>query len=362
MDAVRRRLALHETKNQNVPGAKAMAPWGTVAARTDNDITDDASGARRVELKAASVSRKRQEALELEAQNAAMRNRNAKAGLRTDADITDEAAGVARVELAAASKARKERERRELAKRNAELKARRDASGARDDHDITDEAAGLNRVRLAHESRQRRAAEAKMLAQANAEMRERLHRMRPRTDNRSGNADTDMVRTHSPVQDRPPGGRADEDAEEAAEVARLREMLAHTASSRKQRNGWDSSPARPVPYALRGLKPLYTYEPWGHSAMEAWVRLELKPSTSYATSGLCRLDDGLNDDLAQLFNRRKREDAEKAELRQRRPWDSSQWRYTPPSLRGLRPVTAEPWARDAETNEGIEVHQDLLEA
>ena len=61
---------------------------------------------------------------------------------------------------------------------------------------------------------------------------------------------------------------------------------------------------------------------------------------------LVQLDDGKRDSIAQLFNRRQREDAEVANKTLRDAWDSTVWRYVPPSLRGLKPVTDEPWARD----------------
>ena len=61
----------------------------------------------------------------------------------------------------------------------------------------------------------------------------------------------------------------------------------------------------------------------------------------------------MHDSAAQLFNRRKREDELVAASTLRRPWDSTIWRYTPPALRGLKPVTNEPWARDAGMNEGL---------
>ena len=66
----------------------------------------------------------------------------------------------------------------------------------------------------------------------------------------------------------------------------------------------------------------------------------------FATMSLVQLDDGKRDSIAQLFNRRQREDAEVANKTLRDAWDSTVWRYVPPSLRGLKPVTDEPWARD----------------
>ena len=42
------------------------------------------------------------------------------------------------------------------------------------------------------------------------------------------------------------------------------------------------------------------------------------------------------------------QDRVKALATNRKPWDSTVWRYVPPSVKGLRCVTDEPWARDEE--------------
>ena len=101
----------------------------TVAARTDSDITDEAAGARRIQLAQESKARKEQEIADLRARNAQQAVRTASAGARTDVNIEDEAAGIARVELAAASKARRAEEARQMAQRNAELRARNKGTG-----------------------------------------------------------------------------------------------------------------------------------------------------------------------------------------------------------------------------------------
>ena len=75
-----------------------------VEQRTDDDITDEATGQRRVELAAQSKAQKAEEARQLAAENEAYRTMNATVEQRTDDDITDEATGQRRVELAAESK------------------------------------------------------------------------------------------------------------------------------------------------------------------------------------------------------------------------------------------------------------------
>lgn len=69
---------------------------------------------------------------------------------------------------------------------------------------------------------------------------------------------------------------------------------------------------------------------------------------SQATSSLCRLNDGLFDSVAQLYKRRQAEDRALTQVTRKAPWDPSVWRYTPPALRGVKPVTPEPWAKDEE--------------
>ena len=65
-----------------------------------------------------------------------------------------------------------------------------------------------------------------------------------------------------------------------------------------------------------------------------------------ATTALRKLDDGQNDDVAMLHRRRREEDAHAAIATNRKPWDSSVWHYVPAALKGIEPVTPEPWARD----------------
>lgn len=337
----------------------------SVAARTDNDIRDDAAGAQRVQLAQESKARREQEMLDLRARNAQQALRNANTGLRTDVNIEDEAAGIARVELAAASKARREETARRMARRNAEMRARNAETDLRTDANIEDEAAGAARVKMAAESKERRAMEARELAHRNAQMRQRLKAMRSRTDTRTGNADLDASSMQQTEDEKQRRSAAEE---EAAELLQLRSMLATETPQQRLRRlghkdpsrGWDSSPHKPIPYSLRGLKPVYSADPWTRTALESWSRLEMRPSSSYATAGLTKLDDGSRDDIVALRQRKMAEDrAAIAGTKHQKPWDESQWKYVPPSLRGLRPVTNEPWARDADVNEGLELMQNL---
>ena len=56
---------------------------------------------------------------------------------------------------------------------------------------------------------------------------------------------------------------------------------------------------------------------------------------------------GQADDIVKLRRRRIAEE-EAAAIKTNRPtWNSSPFREVPPALRGCKPITPEPWARDA---------------
>lgn len=78
-----------------------------------------------------------------------------------------------------------------------------------------------------------------------------------------------------------------------------------------------------------------------------------------------RLDDGQLDDPGQTVRRRKAEQRTLALVRDRPEWDSTPWHYVPPALKGIIPVTPEPWARDQELNSAtstLEADERRLEA
>jgi len=76
-----------------------------------------------------------------------------------------------------------------------------------------------------------------------------------------------------------------------------------------------------------------------------------------ATAGLRKLPDGQNDSIAELYRRRKGEEDAAAVATGRPGWDSSHYRYIPPALKGVKPVTPEPWAKDeAAYVAGLEGH------
>ena len=144
---------------------------------------------------------------------------------------------------------------------------------------------------------------------------------------------------------------------EAAEVELLREMLERTSVIEERAGGWNAAPLRHVPYACRGMRPMYTIEPWAKGVIDTCKDQGLRPGTAFATSGLARLDDSANLDTAVVLRRRRSENLAAARSTERPAWDSTPKRYCPPALDGLQPVTREPWASDLELYQARESRQ-----
>jgi len=77
---------------------------------------------------------------------------------------------------------------------------------------------------------------------------------------------------------------------------------------------------------------------------------------THSTLSLRKMNDGQSDDIAMQRSRRLREEQELAEKTGRKGWDGSVWMYTPPALKGCKPITPEPWARDASAYEDGMTH------
>lgn len=224
------------------------------------------------------------------------------------------------------------------------------------------------RKELAAESKMIQEAGARAIALRNAEMRRRLKSIKARPDGRKGQPRSQSAGPTRPTDEFERARIANKTAAdntascEEQEVEMLREMLRRSRVAKKQPGDWDATPHRAVPYTLRGLRPLHTIEPWSKSVLDSCKRLELRACSSYATSGLHRLDDGMNDDFVnlrrrQMFERSLRDSSSSAGPRPE--WDSTPWLYTPPALRGLKPVTPEPWSRDIEIyNQGTAGHME----
>lgn len=111
---------------------------------------------------------------------------------------------------------------------------------------------------------------------------------------------------------------------------------------------WDSSTFKNAPWPLRGLKPV-TREPWYHDAAIYNSKFINDPLEAAGSSGV--MDDGafIDGTLGFTDNVHYDKDGTALTMREERlhkNWDSSTWRYTPHVLKGIRPVTKEPWARD----------------
>lgn len=88
-------------------------------------------------------------------------------------------------------------------------------------------------------------------------------------------------------------------------------------------------------------KTLYTANP------DNYVR-----AGNVATAGLKKLPDGSADSIVDLRKRRVEEEALASVTTGRPAWDSSPLHATPPALKGCKPITPEPWARDMAVYEG----------
>jgi hypothetical protein len=257
----------------------------------------------------------------------------------------------------AANNRRRDAQLREIAALKARMRTNLSNTAARTDNDISDEEAGQHRLRLAEASRQRRNEEQKLLRQANAKMRQRISAMKPR-NHEAHQKSRRALAEHGPLKPAEAAALAAEVAEqrraeiheedEAAELQLLRQLLARSAVAEKKAQGWNSSPHRPVPYTLRGMRPMHTMDPWSKDVMLERKHQQLPPGSSYSTACLTRLDDGMHDSVAALFNRQRKEERATAEQTSRPAWDPTPWRYVPPALRGVKPVTSEPWADDLE--------------
>lgn len=91
--------------------------------------------------------------------------------------------------------------------------------------------------------------------------------------------------------------------------------------AKKGAKPWDPIVKKSVPYACRGQKVL-TNEPWIED-------VKADAEADMATSCLNRLDDGQNDSVVLVFQRRREENAKIAENRGLMPWHASPvlWRF-----------------------------------
>ena len=103
-----------------------------------------------------------------------------------------------------------------------------------------------------------------------------------------------------------------------------------------RRTQWNSTPFRNCPDQLRGLQPV-TREPW-YEDMAIYNKKFPIAGEGHDTGTLGSQD--VYDDESALDAKNRKMTVEEAN------WDSSTWKYVPHSLKGIKPVTNEPWARD----------------
>ena len=199
-----------------IPRASAVTPPIStaaarpgVAARTDDDLTDELAWQARGTMAAASRARTELAAATLTRENKELLQQRLAQGAKVDDDMTDEAAWQARAAFAAASEERQAKELEELAAHNRERLERLEAATAVEDDDITDEAAWAQRQQLREASDRRKIEEAGALARENAEIRQRLARQGARND---ADATDETMWAHRTVLRRASKGRKEQES------------------------------------------------------------------------------------------------------------------------------------------------------
>ena len=175
-----------------------------VAARTDDDLTDELAWQARGTMAAASRARTELAAATLTRENKELLQQRLAQGAKVDDDMTDEAAWQARAWFAAASE-----ELEDLAAHNRERLERLEAATAVEDDDITDEAAWAHRQQLKEASDRRKIEEAGALARENAEIRQRVARQGARND---ADATDEAMWAHRTVLRRASKGRKEQES------------------------------------------------------------------------------------------------------------------------------------------------------
>lgn len=172
-------------------------------------------------------------------------------------------------------------------------------------------------------------------------------------------------------------GLAGRDVDEEAEVAELMEMLGTAPGSQRmsQRHmtgreeyfreaGWDPSPHRNPPAALKQIKP-QTREPW---AIDADVYNKGKYATD--TSDFAQPERYGIDLVENLQTRGYRPDkvdqrvrAKPGKAKPAPAWNSQPFRSVPYSLRGIKPApgATEPWVADHQNRKGDFEDSDVIE-
>lgn len=225
-----------------------------------------------------------------------------------------EPAASSRTEPDTKSQERAERKAQRLADRNLEQKQRIVAVEQRVDDSIEDEPAGAYRKQLAAEHRQLRKESARILSQRNAQLSQRLSKVSSRVlDDIRNPPKSPQASSRSRTSKQT--GSAEEPTTDRAGTTTRGDASEETGWLHKMFAGFNS----PEPSTVRARMGV-------------------------ATASLVRINDGVNEDQATLHHRREQERIDAALVTNRQPWDASARHYVPSALRGLRPLTKEPWA------------------
>ena len=114
----------------------------------------------------------------------------------------------------------------------------------------------------------------------------------------------------------------------------------------QKESAWDSSTYKICPSSLRGMRP-GTREPWARDAL-----FYQRKTGSFETVAGAHAREAYNDESALDSNNGYRSQVTATGLKKNASlggqplWDSSTRRYCPPNLKGVHPVTREPWCVD----------------
>lgn len=157
-------------------------------AITDNDVTDDATGAARVVAAAAAKARRDDEANKITEQNAEMQRRLKAVKGKVEVDVSEEKAMAVRAKAHAAAKARRDVAAAKLAQQNKEMYERLKEIKAVTDDDMLDDVfadgqtAAQARKKAAQNSKAKKEADAAAQATKIAALRKKVNNVVARTD------------------------------------------------------------------------------------------------------------------------------------------------------------------------------------
>lgn len=210
-----------------------MGRYDKVAARTDNDITDDATGQARIEMAAASKARRQVEQAERVRQNAEMKKRLKSVEASTDDQLDTERAALARAEMAAASKARLAAENAERRRHAREMEERIRNTGPRTDNEMDTEAAAIARAEMAARSRAHKEWVDAERKRQNQDMQQMIKTVAPRTDNLMDTEAAALARSEMAAASK------ERRRQEAIELRKWNAHMKQKIAAAQDEDGWD---------------------------------------------------------------------------------------------------------------------------